>query len=107
MERRNRFHVMKKLFSLLACACVFALTACDATSVTLTQENLDKVQEGMTAAQVKAILGSPTGSKDEPIPVVGGTKTTYTYASTDGDKVVIVLKNDTVQSKEGSFPAKK
>jgi hypothetical protein len=98
---------MKTLFSLLACACVLALTACDSSSVTLTQENLDRVQDGMTSAQVKSILGSPTASKDEPIPVVGGTKTTYTYESRDGDKAVIVLKNDTVQSKEGSFPSKK
>jgi hypothetical protein len=71
--------VMKMFYTLLASVCVLALAACDATSVTLTQENLDKVHDGMMSAQVKAILGSPTASKDEPIPVVGGTKTTYIY----------------------------
>jgi hypothetical protein len=69
---------------------------------TLTQENLDKIQPDMTSEQVKAILGEPTDSKTEPIPIVGGTKTTYTYTN-DKDRVVIVLKNDTVQTKEGSF----
>jgi len=98
---------MKMFYILLTSVCVFALAACDATSVTLTQENLDKVHDGMTSALVKSILGSPTASKDEPIPVVGGTKTTYTYENKDGDRVVIVLKNDTVQSKEGTFPSKK
>jgi hypothetical protein len=69
---------------------------------TLTQANLDKIQEGMTSAQVKTILGEPTASKDEPIPIVGGTKTTYNYDN-DQDHIVIVLKNDTVQTKEGTF----
>jgi hypothetical protein len=59
----------------------------------------------MSASQVKAVLGEPTDSKSEPIPVVGGTKTTYVY-SHDGDQVTIVLKNDTVQSKEGHFSSK-
>jgi hypothetical protein len=71
---------------------------------TLTQENLDKIQPDMTSTQVKAILGEPTDSKSEPIPIVGGTKTTYTYDSGDNkDHVVIVLKNDSVQTKEGTF----
>ncbi len=68
----------------------------------LTQANLDQVQPGMTSAQVKEILGDPTSTKDEPIPIVGGTKTTYTYDS-GNTHIVIVLKNDTVQTKEGSF----
>ncbi len=44
----------------------------------------------------------PTDPKSEPIPIVGGTKTTYVYEPKE-DRVVIVLKNDTVQSKEGHF----
>jgi hypothetical protein len=76
------------------------------TPITLTQENLDKINDGMSAAEVKAILGSPTDSKSEPIPVVGGTKTTYVYTNKE-DRVVIVLKNDTVQSKEGHFATPK
>ncbi|MFZ0709513.1 MAG: outer membrane protein assembly factor BamE [Terrimicrobiaceae bacterium] len=80
-----------------------ALSACGGGSpLTLTQANLDKVQEGMTASEVKSILGNPTDSKTEPIPIVGGTKTTYVYSNKE-DRVVIILKNDTVQSKEGHF----
>ncbi|MBN8709449.1 MAG: hypothetical protein BGO12_17180 [Verrucomicrobia bacterium 61-8] len=100
--------MMKLPLSLLAVGCAAVLAGCDAaSSVTLTQDNLDKIQDGMSAAQVKTILGAPTASKEEPIPVVGGTKTTYTYTNSTGANVVIVLKNDTVQSKEGTFPEKK
>jgi hypothetical protein len=81
---------------------IFSLAACNMAPVTLTQANLDKIHEGMSAAEVKAILGSPTDSKSEPIPIVGGTKTTCVYTNKE-DRVVIVLKNDTVQSKEGHF----
>jgi hypothetical protein len=99
--------MMKLPLSLLAVGCAAMLAGCNASSVTLTQDNLDKIQDGMSATQVKTILGAPTESKEEPIPVVGGTKTTYTYTNSDGANVVIVLKNDTVQSKEGHFPEKK
>ena len=78
------------------------VAACGMAPTTLTQENLDKIHEGMGSAQVKMILGAPSDTKTEPIPIVGGTKTTYTY--TDGkSNAVIVLKNDEVQSKEGHF----
>lgn len=88
---------------LLAIFTISTLGACHSGPLnTLTQENLDKVQTDMSSQQVKAILGEPTESKTEPIPIVGGTKTTYIY-STDKDRVVIVLKNDTVQTKEGTF----
>ena len=93
---------MKSIFVHLAAAAALAIAACKPTTLTLNQENLDKVQEGMSAAQVKAILGEPTASKSEPIPIVGGTKTTYTYAA-DGNEATVVLKNDTVQAKEGHF----
>ncbi len=86
----------------LAIVATTIMAACNVTPVTLTQENLDKIQGGMSATEVKNILGAPTESKSEPIPVVGGTKTTYVYTNKE-DRIVIVLKNDTVQSKEGQF----
>lgn len=97
-----------KIFRVILAGMVAAgLAACGGGSpLTLTQENLDKIQEGMSAAEVKAILGAPTDSKSEPIPIVGGTKTTYIYSNQE-DRVVVVLKNDTVQSKEGHFAAAK
>ena len=56
----------------------------------------------MTQAEVRDIMGAPTESKDEPIPVVGGTQTTYTYRN-DTSEVVIVFKNDQVKEKHGTF----
>jgi hypothetical protein len=70
---------------------------------TITQANLDKIQNDMSSADVKAILGDPTESATDPIPIVGGTKTTYTYTDNQ-NRIVIVLKNDKVQTKEGTFP---
>ncbi|MEO6846786.1 MAG: hypothetical protein ABI443_05035, partial [Chthoniobacterales bacterium] len=58
--------------------------------ILLTQANLDTIQDGMSGHEVQAILGKPTDSKTEPIPIVGGTKTTYTYTTTDGVRIVIV-----------------
>jgi len=80
-----------------------ALAGCGGGSpLTLTQTNLDKVHDGMSTADVRGILGAPTESKDEPIPLIGGTKTTYVYRN-NNDQVTIVFKNDQEQSKEGSF----
>jgi hypothetical protein len=85
---------------------LLSVAACNVAPITLTQANLDKIQEGMSATEVKSILGSPSDSKSEPIPIVGGTKTTYVYTNKE-DRVVIVLKNDTVQTKEGHFSSEK
>ena len=93
------------MLPVLAMAVMLGVSACGGGSpVTLTQANLDKIQPDMSAKDVKAILGEPTESKSEPIPIVGGTKTTYTYENQQS-RVVIVLKNDNVQTKEGHFSA--
>lgn len=70
--------------------------------LTLTQENLDKIHDGMSSSEVRSIMGAPTDSKDEPIPIVGGTETTYTYRN-DSSEVVIVFKNDQETEKHGTF----
>jgi hypothetical protein len=69
---------------------------------TLTQENFDKIHNDMSPADVRHILGGPTESKTDPIPIVGGIQTTYTYRN-DKDEVVIVFKNDQVKEKHGNF----
>jgi hypothetical protein len=88
---------------ILCAALSLALIGCGGGSpLSLTQDNLDKVHDGMSSAEVRSILGAPTDSQDEPIPIVGGTKTTYTYRN-DSSEVTIVFKNDQEQSKTGSF----
>ena len=79
------------------------LMGCDGdTTYNTTQYNLGKVQPEMTQADVRFILGPPTEYKEEPIPNDGGTQTTYTYRK-GSHEVVIVFKNDKVQTKSGSF----
>ncbi len=67
--------------------------------LTLNQDNLNKIHNDMSQAEVRDIMGAPTESKDEPIPIVGGTQTTYTYRN-DTSEVTIVFKNDKVQEKK-------
>ena len=70
--------------------------------LTLNQTNLDKIHDDMSSTEVRSILGAPTESKDEPIPIVGGTETTYTYRNSSSE-VTIVFKNDLVKEKRGTF----
>jgi hypothetical protein len=88
--------------ALLALAIATAFSACGTASKGVTQDNLDKILPNMSSADVKSILGEPTETQTDPIPIVGGTKTTYTYRDND-NSIVIILKNDTVQTKEGHF----
>jgi len=86
-------------------ALVFSLfiAGCGAFSSTgLTQANLDKIHDDMSPAEVKSILGEPTDSKSDPIPVIGGTQTIYTYHSNSSD-VTIIFKNDLMKEKHGTF----
>ena len=69
---------------------------------TLNQENLNKIHEDMSQTEVRSVMGAPTESKEEPIPIVGGTQTTYTYRN-DTSEVVIVFKNDKMKEKHGTF----
>jgi hypothetical protein len=88
---------------LLCAALSLVLIGCGGGSpLTLNQANLDKVQTDMSPTDVKAIMGAPTESTTEPIPIVGGTQTTYTYRN-DKSEVVIVFKNDKVKEKHGNF----
>jgi hypothetical protein len=80
-------------------------TAPDASVVpapTLSQANLDRISTDMSKAEVEAILGAPTSSNTEPIPIVGGEQTTYNYQA-GSSAVTIVFKNDMVKEKHGTF----
>ena len=68
----------------------------------LTQANLDRIQNDMSKSEVEAILGTPTSSQSEPIPIVGGTQTTYNYQS-GTSSITVIFKNDMVKQKSGTF----
>jgi hypothetical protein len=89
---------MKKLRTpFLALAALLLVTACSR----LTEDNLQKVQNGMTTDQVKAILGDPTSSDtSSALGIVSGT--TYTYHTSSSD-VKITFVNDKVIATEGEF----
>ena len=87
----------------LCMALTLFLAGCGAfSSMSLTQANLDKIHDDMSPEQVKSILGYPAESKTDPIPIVGGTQTTYTYHSGSSD-VTIIFKNDLMKEKHGTF----
>jgi len=87
----------------LSLALSFLLAGCGVLgSGPLTQANLDKIHDDMSPTEVKAILGEPSDSRSEPIPIIGGSQTVYTYR-TDSAEVTIVFKNDLVKEKLGSF----
>jgi hypothetical protein len=44
----------------------------------LTPDHFEQIRQGMTTAEVKALLGEPTRVHDRSIPVIG-TVTTYVY----------------------------
>ena len=87
----------------LCLALTLLIAGCGAfSSMSLTQANLDKIHDDMSPAEVKSILGDPAESKTDPIPIVGGTQTIYTYHSGSSD-VTIIFKNDLVKEKHGTF----
>ena len=87
---------MKKIPAFLIVAALLLVTACSR----LTEANLEKVHNGMTTTEVKAILGDPTSSDTGG--ALGITGTTYTYHSGSSD-VKITFLNDKVIATEGEF----
>jgi SmpA/OmlA family protein len=89
---------MKKFLTpFLAVAALFLVAACSR----LTEDNLQKVHNGMTTDEVKAILGEPTSSDtSSALGIISGT--TYTYHTSSSD-VKITFVNDKVIATEGDF----
>jgi len=89
---------MKKLLTpFLAVATLLLVAACSR----LTEDNLQKVHNGMTTDEVKAILGDPTSSdSSSALGIISGT--TYTYHTSTSD-VKITFVNDKVITTEGEF----
>jgi SmpA/OmlA family protein len=89
---------MKTLHTiLLTVAALVLVTACSR----LTEDNLQKVHNGMTTDEVKAILGEPTSSQTgSALGIVSGT--TYLYHTSTSD-VKITFVDDKVIATEGDF----
>ena len=81
----------------VAASSLLLLTACSR----LTEDNLQKIHNGMTTDEVKAILGEPTSSQTgSALGIVSGT--TYVY-HTDTSDVKITFVDDKVIATEGEF----
>ena len=88
---------MKNIRTILFVSVALALAACSK----LTEDNLQKIHNGMTTADVKAILGEPTSSQTgSALGIVSGT--TYIYHTNTSD-VKITFVNDQVIATEGQF----
>ncbi len=78
--------------------CALLLTACGSK---LTEDNLQKIHNGMTTVEVKNILGEPTSSQTgSALGLISGT--TYLYHTATSD-VKITFLNDQVIATEGEF----
>ncbi len=89
---------MKKFHTtLLTVATLVLVTACSK----LTEDNLQKVHNGMSTAEVKEILGTPSDIQTSNVMNVV-TGTTYTYHSGSSD-VKINFVDDKVIATEGEF----
>jgi hypothetical protein len=89
---------MKKFLTpFVALVALLLVTACSK----LTEDNLQKVHNGMTTMEVKEILGEPTSaSTGSALGIISGT--TYTYHTSTSD-VKITFVDDKVISTEGDF----
>jgi hypothetical protein len=84
--------------SLCAAALALLLAACGSK---ITEDNFAKIHEGMTSAEVTALLGKPTRSSSVDILGVSGASETWT-----GDRASITIQfvNDKVRLKSFSKP---
>ena len=88
---------MKNRFApLVAAAALLLVTACSK----LTEDNLQKIHNGMTTDEVKAILGDPTDSQTKTM--LGLTTTVYSY-HTGSSNVAITFIDGKVLATEGDF----
>jgi hypothetical protein len=89
---------MKNPTTIFLAAAVLALVAACSR---LSEDNLQKIHNGMTTAEVKAILGEPTGTQTgSALGLISGT--TYLY-HTDASDVKITFVDDKVIATEGDF----
>ena len=78
---------------LVACGCPF------------NPQNFARVQNGMTEAEVTAILGKPTSIESGSLPILNITGTEYTYRR-GADRATVAFVNGKVVLKEATFGGK-
>ncbi|MFH1067711.1 MAG: outer membrane protein assembly factor BamE [bacterium] len=91
---------MKTKNHILAFGAACALLVLAACNNQLTPQNLEKVQTGMTSAEVHAILGKPTEVKTSDMGFTSGTVNIYRKNNAE---VQIIFLNDHVITKNGEF----
>jgi outer membrane protein assembly factor BamE (lipoprotein component of BamABCDE complex) len=79
-------------------AALLALSGC--SNKRITKANVDELTENMSKKQVESILGPPTEIDNKDFLVMK--KTTYTYRQ-GKDSVIIVFKDDKLQTKESTL----
>lgn len=83
---------MKRINALLFVVVLLALVGCAKNSSPITSQNYENIQEGMTKAQVIAILGKPTGK--ETVAEMNGKETVGDVWQDGKTKIVIAFSPD-------------
>ncbi len=83
----------------VALAIVICMSLVSCSSLKISQENFEKIQTGMSMAQVTAILGEPTESSSVDVAVFSGTVSKWTA---DGVTITIQFVNGKVVAKQFS-----
>jgi outer membrane protein assembly factor BamE (lipoprotein component of BamABCDE complex) len=83
----------------VALGMVICMSLASCSSFKISQENFEKIQTGMSLAQVTAILGEPTESSSVDVAVFSGTASTWKAA---GVTITIQFVNGKVVAKQFS-----
>ena len=83
----------KTLLRIALPALLVALAAC----TKITQENFDKIRDGMTRAEVESILGTPSESSSAGVAGISGGSATW---KGDAGTITIQFFNDKVRMKQ-------
>jgi outer membrane protein assembly factor BamE (lipoprotein component of BamABCDE complex) len=94
MEWRRWSHLLAVALGLVIC---LSLVSC--SSFKISQENFEKIQTGMSLAQVTAILGEPTESSSVDVAVFSGTVSKW---KAGGVTITIQFVNGKVVAKQFS-----
>jgi hypothetical protein len=83
-------------------AVALLIVGCSGSPLLVNRDNYNKLHDDMSEQEVQSILGPPTSSTSQPIPIVGGTETTFSYQN-DKTSITLVFKNNLLKEKSSSF----